>query len=91
MFKCKVVRLLKTILGAILRVEGKIDQMPTREEFDAALAGLGDKIAAAADRVQAAIAALQAKVDAGQDFTSELATLTAEGEALDNIQPPAAP
>ncbi len=91
MFKCRVFEYLKDITSRLARLEEGVSKLPSRDDLDAAVAAIGDKIAAAADRVQAAIAALQAKVDAGQDFSAELATLTQEGAALDNIAPTPAP
>lgn len=59
--------------------------MPTKADLDAAIATIKQDVADAAKRAQDATAALQAKLDAGEDFSQEIADLNAAHTAIQGI------
>lgn len=62
-----------------------------RDALDKGLAQNKQDIADAAQRVVDTVAAIQAKIDAGQSFTAELATLNEAHTALQAIAAPPTP
>lgn len=82
-------------LAAIKRHLERIEKtMSTRDQLDAGIAQLKSDIADAGTRISQKIADLEAKINAGGDFSAELADLNAEADAVtalgqDQPAPPA--
>lgn len=68
-----------------------IDNMATKAQLDAALQQLKQDVADAAARAKEALANLQAKIDAGENFDAELAAVNAVHDQLSEIASAPAP
>lgn len=71
------------IAATLMRLEGKIDQLAaTVVDLDTALTAFEAANTAATTEIQAAVAAIVAKVGPGVDLTPEIARLTAASTSL---------
>lgn len=81
---------MKAIIRHLEQIHRKLDHMAnTQIELDAKLDELGKAVSDAAARVSADLAALLAKVNAGGDFSPEVAKVQAGIDALKAIDPAA--
>jgi|ERR1700686_3386936 len=85
---------LTTVLFLENRLGGKLDRiiecMATKTDLDNAVAQIKQDVTDAVKRASDALAALQAKLGAGEDFSQEVADLTAAHAALAAIAAPPA-
>lgn len=80
------------LLAALGRLERKVDNMPTRADFDAAKAALGQAINDAATRITTDIQALKDAIANGNPVTQQdLDDLMADVTAVGNLDPAAVP